>query len=191
MNTDAMTEKIRDEARGEAQATLAQARERAAQISAQSHEKCERLLADALQKANAEAEEMRGRMQRMAQLDTRKAVLQVKRDMMNEAFALALDKMNAMPPKKARAMYRLLLLESAEGGEMLYIGADNRAWFDDAFLREVNQALKAPLKLSGASCAGMGFVLERDDMRIDGTNAAILEAQRLGMEADVARTLFD
>ena len=74
------------------------------------------------------------RMGRMAELDERKLLLKDKRDMMERAFSLALDKMKAMPAKEARAFLLSTLTELADGDEELIVGAESDGWMDKAFL---------------------------------------------------------
>lgn len=67
-------------------------------------------------------------MLRMAELDERKNLLAMKRQMIDRAFEDALSKMRAMDEERARAYVKRLLLESAQGGEEIVVSpADRKA----------------------------------------------------------------
>ena len=112
------------------------------------------------------------RMQRMAELDARKALLREKRVVLDEAFALALKKMQAMPAAQAKRYAMAVLLDVARGDETLIADADS-TWCDAAFVREANAALAAAgregkLRLSGEKRAlGGGFLLVRGGMEVN------------------------
>lgn len=79
-------------------------------------------------RAHEDAQAAAVRMGRMAELDERKLLLKDKRDMMERAFSLALDKMKAMPAKEARAFLLSTLTELADGDEELIVGAESDGW---------------------------------------------------------------
>ena len=134
-------------------------------------------------------------LQRMAELDARKALLAEKRRVLDEAFALALEKMRKMPAARAKEFALRTLLESAQGNETVVADQDS-AWLDDAFIAEANKALAASgregkLTLSDEKKAlGGGFLLTHDGMEVNCSFPAVLSARRLELEADVASALF-
>ena len=124
-----------------------------------------------MERARKDALALDDRMQRMAELDARKALLREKRIVLDEAFALALKKMQAMPAAQAKRYAMAVLLDAARGDETLIADADS-AWCDAAFVREANVALAAAgregkLRLSGEKRAlGGGFLLVRGGMEV-------------------------
>ena len=57
------------------------------------------------QRIEQDAEELRLRMQRMDELEGRKALLAHKRTVLDEAFASALQQLQALPPADMRAFF--------------------------------------------------------------------------------------
>lgn len=195
MNADAILKRIEQDARQAAEATMNDARKRAETVAASWQEKLSKEDAEAMERARKDALALDDRMQRMAELDARKALLADKRTVLDEAFALALEKMQAMPANKARAFALKMLLASARGDETVV--ADSQCmWLDASFIDEANRALKAAgregrLTLSAEKKQlGGGFLLARDGMEVNCSFPAALEAQRPELEAEVASMLF-
>ena len=148
-----------------------------------------------MERARKDALALDDRMQRMAELDARKALLREKRVVLDEAFALALKKMQDMPAAKAKRYALSVLLDVARGDETLIADVDF-AWCNAAFVREANQALVAAgregkLRLSEEKRAlGGGFLLVRGGMEVNCSFEAAISARRLELEAEVASLLF-
>lgn len=196
MNAQAILDKILQDAKESASATLRDADDRAKEMEAAADKRIAAARAKTEAQARQDAEAATARMQRMAELDERKLLLADKRRMMDRAFELALAKMKAMPAKQARAFLLDALTELAEGGEALIVGADNDGWMDDQFLQDANAALvakgkTAALTLGSEKRKGVsGLILAKHDTEINCTYEAFLTSERLEMEAQVAQTLF-
>ena len=196
MNAQAILDKILQDAKENASATLRDANDRAEGMKKASDERIAAARAQTEARAKQDAEAATARMQRMAELDERKLLLADKRRMMDRAFELALAKMKAMPAKQARAFLLDALTELAEGGETLIVGADNDGWMDDKFLQDANAALAAKGKTAALTLGGekrkgvSGLILAKHDTEINCTYEAFLTSERLEMEAQVAQTLF-
>lgn len=195
MNADAILKRIEQEARQAADAALSEARARADALQASCQTKLAQEDEAAMERARKDALALDDRMQRMAELDARKALLREKRVVLDEAFALALKKMQAMPAAQAKRYAMAVLLDVARGDETLIADADS-TWCDAAFVREANAALAAAgregkLRLSGEKRAlGGGFLLVRGGMEVNCSFEAAISARRLELEAEVASLLF-
>ena len=195
MNADAILKRIEQDARQSAEATMDDARKRAEALSAARREKLSQEDEAAMAQARKDALALDDRLQRMAELDARKALLAEKRRVLDEAFALALEKMRKMPAARAKEFALRTLLESAQGDETVVADQDS-AWLDDAFIAEANKARAASgregkLTLSNEKKAlGGGFLLTHDGMEVNCSFPAVLSARRLELEADVASALF-
>lgn len=195
MNADAILKRIEQDARQAADATLNEAKVRAEAVKASFEQKIAKADQDALKRAKEDAVAMDDRMQRMAELDARKALLAEKRAVLNEAFAAALKKLQQMPAAKAKQFGIRMLLEAARGDEII-VADEKSAWCDEAFVAEANKALAAAgkkdaLKLSAEKKAlGGGFLLLHEGMEINCSFPAALEARRPELEAEVAQLLF-
>lgn len=196
MNADGILKRIEQDAREGAATMLREAQLKAEELRAVSDKKIEDAKTAALETARRDAISLDDRMQRMAQLDARKDLLGAKREVLDEAFARALDKMAAMPDDKARAFGLDMLLSSASGSEVLVPDAAS-AWCDQAFVDAANAALKqsgrpGAIKLSSQKRnLGGGFVLEQGGMEINCSYKAALDARRMDIEAEIATVLFE
>ena len=217
MNATAILEKLQEEAKENAAAILQDANDRAEKMRTASDAKIASAKADMEKKAKADGLVEEQRLIRMEELDERKRVLAAKRSLIDRAFDAALQKMKAMPADEARAFLIRLIAEVAEGDEQVIIGAEDAAWFNDAFVSEANAALKkagrkGELTLATEQRKGVtlkkagreeevtlaaerrkgvsGLILAKDDTEINCSYAAILDSKRLEMEAEVAQVLF-
>lgn len=196
MNAQAILDKILEDAKETASATLRDANDRAAEMKRSTDAKIAAAREQMEKRAAQDAAAAADRMARMAELDERKRLLADKRTMMDRAFEMALQRLEAMPPKKARAFLLSTLVELAEGGEEIIVGADNDGWMDQSFLKEANAALVSAgkpggLTLSGERRSGVsGLILAKNDTEINVTWASLLDSRRLEMESQVAKTLF-
>ena len=195
MDVQGILGKIEQDAREAASQALAEAQKKAGAIRAQAEAQLQSQRDAMDQRIRAEQAEMEGRMLRMAELEDKKAQLAVKRQAMDDAFALAAEQLRRLPDEKKRAFFREQLLSAAQGDETLCIGEEESAWFTDAFLSDVNSALEkagkpGKLKRSG-SVEGCGFELRRGGEALKCTFEALVEGSRMALEGDVARALFD
>ena len=123
MNAQAILDKILEDAKENASAVLKDANDRAGAMRKATEERIATARANTEARAHEDAQAAAVRMGRMAELDERKLLLKDKRDMMERAFSLALDKMKAMPAKEARAFLLSTLSELADGDEELIVRA--------------------------------------------------------------------
>ena len=135
-------------------------------------------------------------MERMEELEERKRLLSDKRTLIDEAFAQALDKLEAMPSQQARAFLMTEAAAMADGDETVILGSKNPGWFDDKFLADLNTLLQkqgkpGQLTLGNETRNGeTGLILAKNGMEISCTFASLLDSRRLDMEADIAAILF-
>lgn len=196
MNAESILERIDQGSRETTAGILREAQAKAEAIRKASEEKIAAGRENALEQARLEALALDDRMRRMALLDARKAMLAVKREVLDEAFTSALKKMEAMSDEQARAFGLALLLEAAHGDETLETG-DAIAWCDQSFVDEANAALQAVGRLGTITLSSQtrrvssGFVLIRGGMEINCSFAAALESRRTDLEAEVAGLLFE
>lgn len=196
MNAQAILDRIQEDAKAAASTILQEASQRADALKQGSEQRMAAKRAETLAQAKQDAKEAAGRMERMAELDQRKLMLADKRKLMDQAFRLALTKLHQLPADQARALFLQTLLQAAEGGEQLMVGAIHPEWFDEDFLNKANQQLHSAGKtpLTAAADTGSrpyyGFTLLRGDMETDCSMEAMLEEKRLSLESHVAQILF-
>ena len=196
MNAQAIVDKILEDARAAAAATLREANARAARMTQESEDRIAARRADTLARAQRDAQAEAGRMERMAQLEERKKLLADKRRMMDAAFDRALAQLTAMPPQAAQAFYLRLIPQLAQGDETLMAGAAGDGWLDAGFVAQANAALvqagkpgkltASPQRRPGAG----GMILTRQEAEVNATYQALVESERLSLEGQVAQALF-
>ncbi len=194
MDVRGILQKIDDDAREAASAALADAQRRAEEMKAASEAQMQRQLEQMDARIRTDAAEAESRMLRMAELEDKKARLAVKRQVMDETFAMALEQMRALPKEQKRAFFLSQLLSAAHGGETVCIGVEARAWYDEGFLQEANAALEKQGRLAslcaGEDISGCGFELRQDGAAVNCTLESLVESRRMALEGDVARALF-
>ena len=190
MNANAIQEKILSDARTGASDIMRDANEKAARLRDAAEKRMAAAHSRLMMQASEDAEAARLRMERMEELEERKRLLSDKRALIDEAFAQALDKLEAMPPQQARAA------AVSDGDETVILGSKNPGWFDDKFLADLNTLLQkqgkpGQLTLGEEKRNGeTGMILAKNGMEISCTFASLLDSRRLDMEADIAAILF-
>lgn len=124
-------EKIIDRIRGDAQteidAVLDEARAEAAQITARYEAQARAEADEILKRGRAAAAEREERLASMAQMEGRKAELCAKQEVIEEAFALALKKLQALPEEQCvELLANLAAQASVTGKETLIFSAADR-----------------------------------------------------------------
>ena len=196
MNANAIQEKILSDARTSASDIMRDANEKAARLRDAAEKRMAAAHSRLMMQASEDAEAARLRMERMEELEERKRLLSDKRALIDEAFAQALDKLEAMPPQQARAFLMPEAAAVADGAETVILGSKNPGWFDDKFLADLNTLLQkqgkpGQLTLGNEKRDGeTGLILEKNGMEISCTFASLRYCRRLDMEADIAAILF-
>ena len=196
MDAQAILTKIEQDAVEAAKRIEADAGEKARVMKLESDAKVETLEKTMLAHAEQDCEQMEERMRRMADLDDRKQMLRQKREVISEAFQMAMEKLGQTKPADRRAFFLRQVAECAGGEETLIVGADDAAWFDDGFLDDANKALikagkPGKLKLEAKrrkDCAGA--VLSQNGAEIRIAFDTLMDEARAELEQVAARTLF-
>lgn len=190
-----ITSRILAQARADAEAALAAAQSKADELLASVSAKCAKQQEEASAAATREAEETAQRIARMSALDLRKDELQLKRALVEEAFAAAIERLEALPAEDASALYERLICEQASGGEAVCPAPSAAGYINAAFLARVSGRLakdgRAELTLA-APAPGLkaGLLLMKDGAVTDLSPASLVRALQDGMEADVAAALY-
>lgn len=190
-----LVDRIISDAMADAQATKAQADENCAAILAGGKEQAARLAEKNAAQREAAVNGILERSRTNAELEARKNLLAERRQVIDEVFAAAYEKMCALPESERAAICKKLLLQEADGGETVMAAEADKALLA-GLLPEVNGALtaagKAPLKaeIESGSCE-YGFVLVGDGYEKDCSFQAILRDARALEETKVAGILFD
>ena len=190
-------EKIIDRISGDAQAeidaVLAQARDEAAQITAKYEAQAKAEADEILKRGAAAAAEREERLASMAQMEGRKAELAAKQEVIEEAFALALSKLQALPEDKyVELLAGLAAKASATGKEKLIFSAKDR----DTVGKKVVDA--APALVAGGAfvlsdetrAINGGFVLSDGAVEVNCSFETLVRLQKAEITGEVSRVLF-
>lgn len=189
-------ELIQQDAREAADKLILEARDRAATISEQASLRVQQQLDETTRQAQAEADLLEDRMRRLAMLEERKGLVAHKRGLIDQAFAQALDQLNALPDDQVAQVMGSLLDQFAQGTETLAAGAINDGFFTQAFVDAANGRLAArgkPGSLAmepGRHPGVCGLILRSARTEMHCTFAALVETRRDALEARVASILF-
>jgi V/A-type H+-transporting ATPase subunit E len=195
--TEKIKAKILEDAKNKAFEIEEQARQEARSITDQALKEAEIKKAEILKKAEAEGQEVYRRLISVAGLEARKEILKAKQDMVEEAFAKAVEKITGLPDTDYQKMLEEMVAGAASDGtgEILLSERDIKR-VDKNFADNINRHVKTAgkngelvLSNENIQTAG-GFVLRYGDMEINGTFEIVFDMLRPQIENDVVNILF-
>lgn len=192
---DALIGRILADAQAEADAALADADKEAERIALIAKDERFRIENETVQKTKRLNDAAQEKSRTNAALDSRKYALKVKRALIDEAFALAAERMEQKSDEERSALIKALLIREAEGGEMIIPAARDEA-NAKGVLAEANAALaqsgRAPLTIAPADAdITGGFILKATGYEKNCSFAAVLREVRAAEESAVAGILFE
>lgn len=211
MNIDTIIEKIHQDAAADAASATASANAKAASSAAAIAAEANHKIAEIEKNAKNEIAEVYRRRQLIAELEGRKSALAKKREVLDEAFALALLELCAMSGDKWESLITRIVLESVQTGtEKLRVPAKDLPKYksgvyeklDAAFshkgalLDKLNTALVATGKKGAltlddtAAPFENGIVLIGKTTEVNGSFEALLRDAREYCEREIAQLLF-
>ena len=185
-----LTSRIVEEAEAEAGRIIMEAQARAEAIASEAVAEAERLNKDYAKKAERAAEEIIERSRTNGALDSRKTALRAKRQVLDEAFALAKKELCALEGEKRKALIMRMIKENVKSGETLRPAKPDRELIA-ALTAELNPTLPRPVSLGEDMEAGGGFRLLGGGYETDCTFEALLRDFRERRESEAARVLFE
>ena len=192
---DALIGRILADAQAEADTALADADKEAERIALIAKDECFRIENETELKTKRLNDAAQEKSRTNAALDSRKYALKVKRALIDEAFALAAERMEQKSDAERSALIKALLIREAEGGETIIPAARDEANVKSV-LAEVNAALaqsnRAPLTIAPADAdITGGFILKAEGYEKNCSFAAVLREVRAAEESAVAGILFE
>ncbi len=187
--------KIKDDAAQKAAEILNDAKEKANVMRGKTAEQLNQMQKDNTLEIQRDSAAMEERMLRMAELEAKKSLLASRRDLLDKTFEKAVDFLRAMPEKEQKEFFLKQILSLACGDETIIPAERSNDLLDERFVLEANSRLKeagkkGALRLTGSNIPGTGFVLEKDGIEINCTFEALIESNRVSLEAETARMLF-
>ena len=188
-----LTQQIAADAQAEIDAILAQANAEAAEITARYEAQAKAEADEILKRGTAAAAEREERLASMAQMEGRKAGLAAKQEVIEEAFALALKKLLALPEDQyVTLLAGLAAKASVTGKETLIFSAKDR----DTVGKKVVDAASALVNggaftLSDETRAiSGGFVLSDGAVEVNCSFETLVRLQKAEITGEVSRVLF-
>ena len=190
-------EKIIDRISGDAQAEidaiLDEARAEAAKITAKYEAQAKAEADEILKRGSAAAAEREERLASMAQMEGRKAELAAKQEVIEEAFELALKKLQALPEDQyVELLAGLAVKASVTGKETLIFSAKDC----DTVGAKVVAAANAKLTNGALICSKEtrsidgGFILSDGAVEVNCSFTTLVRLQKSEITGDVSRVLF-
>lgn len=187
-----ITRLIQSEAQTEIDAVLTKARDEAAAVLARYQAQADAEAADLKfknQKAAAEREE---RLVSVAQMESRKVMLQVKQEMVEKAYDLALEKLCSMPDDQyVGVLANLMIKASATGREEVVFSETDRIKAGEAAVEKANQISGKQFVLSEETRPIRGgFILKNQNIEVNCAFDTLVRLQKAETAGTVAKKLF-
>ena len=187
---DKIIGRIQAEAQAEIEAIRAEGAAKAAEVSAAYAAQAEALRHAEAEKARQAAEALLERGSRGDAMDRSKAALAAKQACIDEAFALAAQKLAELPREQYIDVLAAMALSTGEEeGELLFSAADRERVGAPAVEKANEKGGRFILGAETRPIEG-GLILRRGDVEINCAFAAQLRLLRQTMAADVAAILF-
>lgn len=190
-------EKIIADARERAEKIIEAARIEAQGIIKHAEKQAFQRVAIMTEKAKEDAALYKQRAQAAGEMEIKKNILKTRQDTIDEAFAIALERIAELPDDKYSRFLEEILLNAArdEEGELILNSKDKQR-LGQQFIDRMNAKFRslgrnAVLKLSADDLNSRGgFVIRYGDMEINCTLEVMLNMERPNLEAGVAAILF-
>ena len=170
------------------------AQQRIAEIRAEYEKKANDAYEEHLRTGLRDAEQYASRIERTAQLETKKAALAVKQEMVSEAFRMAEEKLTSMPEQQyIEYLTRKACEAGFKGDAQLVMNEKDRASVGQKVADAVNAAAsegKVTLADDTKEMLG-GFILRQGSVEVNCTVDIMLELIRGEAAAQVAKILFE
>ena len=186
-----ITQQIEAETQREIDRILGAAKDEAAKVAAQYHAQAEgeaRELAAKNEKAAAEREE---RLVSAAEMEARKVQLAAKQEMLEKAYALALEKLCAMPREQYVDVLAGLLEQASSTGTEEAVFSEKDSSAGEAAVKLVNERSGKHLRLSGETQPIRGgFILKNNNVEVNCAFETLVRLQKAETAGTVVKTLF-
>lgn len=185
-------QRIQSEAQTEIDEILKKAREEADAIQNRYQMQAENESAELNLKKQKAAEEQEERQISVAQMESRKIILATKQEMVEKAYALALEKLCSMPEEqRISVLADLLVRASSSGREEAIFSPEDQPRVGKAAVKAANDASGKQLTLSSQTRPIKGgFILKDGNIEMNCTFDTLVRLQKTGTAGMVAKKLF-
>lgn len=192
--TEKIIAHIQADAKAQADAILAQAEQQCASIREDYEKKASAAYGDKIRAGVKECQDKVDSIERIAQMEAKKAVLALKQEMVSASFDKAQDMIVGLPKEQYTAFLAKLAAQAAvTGDEEVLLNGRDRDTVGPAAVKAANEMLGAG-RLTLAADAGNfagGLILRRGNIEVNCTVELLVELCRADMSAQLAGVLFD
>ena len=184
--------RILSDAQAEAEAVRQEAEASANEVRQQAQRDAAAMKAQLIREGEAEADALYARLVASADTDAKKSALSVKQELLNKAFALAVDKLRALPEADyIRLLASLADKASETGSEQVILNADDREKFGEAVVKAANAISGKTLILSEETRPIVGgLILSQGRIEINCTLDTLAAQSRTELSVEAAKRLF-
>ena len=194
---DKITARIESEAKEAADVIRAQAQTQAADIAAEFEKEAAAARASILERGTIKAQEREEGLISLAQMETKKMVLAAKQEVLDKAFALAGEKLAALPKdQKLQILSEMAVKASSTGTESVLLNARDREQIGDSLVVCTNEKLKKAgrkheltLSEETADISG-GMILKDKKVEVNCSFETLLRLNKKEIAGQVAGLLF-
>ncbi len=190
-----ITQRIDADAQAEVDAILSRAQEQADATAQRYQAQAEQVSAEALAKGEADAREREERLCSAAEMQSRQLLLKTRQEMLDEAFQLALEKLQSLPPAEmTELLAKLAAQASSSGREQVVLDEATRAQCGPQVVARANELLGGRGKLSLSPETGRfqgGQVLSDGGVEVNCAFPTLVRLARNQTAGEVAKVLFD
>lgn len=192
--TEKIIAHIQADAKAQADAILAQAEQQCASIREDYEKKASAAYGDKIRAGVKECQGKVDSIERIAQMEAKKAVLALKQEMVSASFDKARDMIVGLPKEQYAAFLAKLAAQAAvTGDEEVLLNGRDRDTVGPAAVKAANETFGAG-RLTLAADAGNfagGLILRRGNIEVNCTVELLVELCRADMSAQLAGVLFD
>ncbi len=190
-----ITQRIDADAQAEVSAILSRAQEQADATAQRYQAQADQLSAEALAKGETDAREREERLCSAAEMRARQLLLRTRQEMLDEAFRLALEKLQSLSQADmTELLARLAAQASSSGREQVVLDEVTRAKCGPQVVARANELLGSKGKLSLAPEPGRfqgGLVLSDGGVEVNCAFPTLVRLARNQIAGEVAKVLFD
>ncbi len=190
--TEKIIAHIQADAKAQADAILAQAEQQCADIRQDYELKAKERYGEKIRQGVRVCQDKLDSVERINQMESRKAVLALKQEMVSKSFDRACDMLVNLPAQQYTELLAKLASEaSVTGTEEIVLNARDRAAVGDAVVSLANRLCGGKMTLSetAGDFAG-GLILRRGSIEANCTAELLVELCRGEMSAQLADVLF-
>ena len=192
--TEKIIAHIQADAKAQADAILAQAELQCAEIRKSYEAKAKERYAEKIRQGVKVCQDNIDSVERLNQMEARKALLALKQDMVSESFDLAEQLLVQLPQDKyIELLVKLAAQAAVTGDEEIVLNSRDRSAVGQAVVDGANARIpgtKLSLSASTGDFAG-GLILRRGSIEANCTIELLVELCRGDMSAQLAKVLFE